>query len=173
MKKIAFFVTTVVFCESVLGMMTERDEREVCFQIVSDGIKGNIVAKVPETGELRLMGSSVETVTRVEITDQQMDDIATSGSGTVEVYSSNDESKKLLEFNVEKLNGYTPAKVSLQNPDATVEAILYRPSMGGGDNFVLAIGHVGSDLSVARMQKVLPFGSVQMFFPVCRVGRQD
>jgi hypothetical protein len=161
-----FFMTVIVSCAEVDCM----NGGNVYFKMVSNNIEGHIVAKVPEAENLKLVDSSLERVNRIEIENEEEEDVATSGdNGIVEIYSSNDEDVKLLEFSVQKPSRYIPAVVTLQNPNEMIKAILYRQSMGGGDNFILAIGRIESDISVVKMQQVLPFGSIQMYFPVSTI----
>lgn len=87
-------------------------------------------------------------------------------SGTVAVYSSDNLQNVLLKLSVEKTSSYSPAIVKLLEKAQKTKATLFRPSMGGGDSFVLMIGVIGSDFSSAKIQSILPFGAMQFYAPI-------
>lgn len=140
------------------------------FEIVHEGISP-ITVKVSDG--LRLLDASFNKVGELNISSEgeedgfevSMDDNVS--SGTVSIY--NNQNDTLLKFYIEKNSRYSPAVVDFLNIGNNTKAVLYRPSMGGGDRFVLAIGDKGADISMTKMQQSLPFGSIQFFSQVCKM----
>ena len=90
-------------------------------------------------------------------------------NGTIGIYSSEDPNTSLLDFIVRKTSKYAPATINFVNVTPGLIAVMYRPSMGGGDNFVLALGYKESDISVQTVQQAQYLGHLQMYFPVIKM----
>lgn len=164
--RIIFLVVIIASSLELFGV-----EKAAYFEMVHKKIP-QITAKVSDG--LKLLDNSFSKVEELSISSDgedngfevsMRDDI---NSGTVSIYpSGNDDQNPLLTFEIQKNSRYCPATVKFLSVENNTKAVLYRPSMGGGDRFVLAIGKEDEDVSSEKMQQSLPFGSIQFFIPVC------
>lgn len=90
-------------------------------------------------------------------------------NGIVFMYDPNNFKRVLLKFSIEKKSSYFPATVKFLEVASNTKAVLYRPSMGGGDRFVLLIGNKNSNFSMKKLQESLPFGEIQFYIPICEI----
>lgn len=160
MKK-GFFWIFIVFSFELFGM-----KKIVYFNTIHESNQ-SITARVSDG--IKLVDTSLKEVEQFEIQPEEEDGFEVSlnsTSGIVRVYDTTNLENEILKFSIEKKSCYTPATVKLLAVAPETKAVLYRPSMGGGDNFVLAIGKKTSDFSVAKVQSLLPFGNIQYYISV-------
>lgn len=169
MKVLAF-----IFMICCLNKVSCTDDWAAYFNVLHKGIEGVIIAKTLEISDsVKLMGNAFEKKDRVQLDGQNKEfelvaDTAEGKLGIFQLGSTGDI--PLLEFTVQKSDKDGPAKiVDFITVSPGIVATLYRPSMGGGDNFVLALGRRQSDVSSAVVQEVLatPSGYQQTYFPLC------
>lgn len=155
-----------------LGFNTFGMERVVYFNTIhKDNPK--ITAKVSE-GMMLFDSSSLQKVNELVIPSEEEDGFEVSLNqncqrGIVSVYDINASEQILLKFSLEKISRYSPATIKLLEVATNTKAILYRPSMGGGDRFVLLISNRESDFSMKKIQESLPFGKIQFYIPICEI----
>lgn len=146
------------------------DKRAIYLDVVHSGVEGPIIAKVVSNdGGVKLLGHEFEEKDQLNLIEEE-DSLGVvvfnADGGTIGIYSSEDPENSLLNFVVQKSSNHTPATVNFVNIGRGLRAALYRPSMSGGDSFVLALGRKESDISVSTVQEAQQFGYLQMFFPV-------
>ncbi len=159
----SFVIFLASFCLNVFCM-----EKVVYFDTIHE-TNPSITARVSD--EMKLVDSSLNEVSELTISSGEesgFEVFLRDGyrSGIVSVYDSRDLDNVLLKFSIEKASSYFPAKVQILSVAPSMRSVLYRPSMGGGDNFVLLIGDKTSDFSIEKVQRSLPFGSIQSYTPV-------
>lgn len=166
MKKI--FLTLFIFNIGVECM----EKWEVYVNMVHDGVEGDIVAKVESNADdVKLINYEAEERNQVILSEEEDSleiVVSSANNATIGIYSSEDLNNSLLSFVLKKTGNHMPAKAEFSNIGYGLRAIFYRPSMGGGDNFVLAIGRKESDVSVSAVQQALThqLSYLQMYFPV-------
>jgi len=131
-----------------------------------------ITAKVSEG--MKLFDGSLKEVNEIVIPSEEEDGFEVSlnqncNRGIVFMYDINDSKQTLLKFSLEKISNNYPATVKFLEVETNIKAVLYRPSMGGGDRFVLLIGNKKSDFSIKMIQESLPFGEIQFYIPICEI----
>lgn len=167
MKKILLLVLLIL-------MKVDSMERwGVYFDVVHSGVQGSIVAKVAHDNDnVKLLGHEFEEKDQLNLAEEE-DSLEIVGSnvdnGTIGIYSSENPNASLLNFVVHKTSKYAPATISFVDVTPGLIAVMYRPSMGGGDNFVLALGHNEADISVQTVQQAQHLGHLQMYFPVTKM----
>jgi hypothetical protein len=140
------------------------------FNVVHNGIGQLVVAKVaPGNNDVKLLGHEFEEKNQLNLAEEEdaLEVVVSNiNSGTIGIYSSENLESSLLNFVVRKTAKHAPATVDLTNVGAGMMAVLYRPSMGGGDNFVLALGHSESDVSASTVRQSQRLGRIQTYFPI-------
>jgi hypothetical protein len=171
MKKI--FLVLVVF-----GVEANCMEKWTAyFSVTHNGIEEGIIAKVaPNGNNIKLLGHMFEEEDQLDLTEEEDSlevAISNANTGTIEICSSENTQNHLLSFLVQKTGKHVPATVNFIDVSRGIMAVLYRPSMGGGDNFVLAFGRRESDVAVSTVQQAQRLGHLQMYFPVCSMVGDD
>ncbi len=170
MKVLAF-----IFMICCFNKVSCTDDWAAYFNVLHKGIEGVIIVKTLEISDsVKLMGNAFEKEDQVQLDGQnkEFELVANSTTKKGKLGISKVDStgnNLLLTFTVQKSDKDSPAKIVDFITVPGIIAILYRPSMGGGDNFVLALGHQQSDVSSAVVQEVLatPSGYQQTYFPLC------
>jgi hypothetical protein len=170
MRKI--FLALVVFNVEVNCM----EKWAAYFDVVHGGMEGRVVAKVvPDNNNVKLLDHEFEERDQLNLTEEEDTlevVVSNANSGTIGIYSSEDLDNSLLNFVVQKTGKHAPATVIFENISRGLRAVAYRPSMGVGDNFVLAFGQRESDISISTVQQAQHLGRLQMYFPVSSVVGQ-
>lgn len=163
----------IFFALFVLNMEANcMREWEVSVDVVHKGVKGAIVARVAANNDnVKLLNYTAEEKDQVNLSEEK-DSLAIvvsrEDSAAIGIYSSEDSDNSLLSFTLRKEGDYMPAKAEFVHVSPSLRAVFYRPSMGGGDNFVLAIGYKESDVSIPAVQQAQTqhLSYLQMYFAV-------